>query len=315
MCLLAGLPLSALAQTDQDIDLLRQTVVDAFDQAEIGAGYAAIVDFAVSRDISSATFYPDADEGVIDPKLKSTKVPFRFFLGSNDAGRRPFVQGHLAYQTLDNGFDVLPDEFIKSTWTTYGASFAGGIELPFGEHFKLLPVASVGYGRIENSAKFYGPISESLLEPALSELVFNWDANTVVYGATLGADYRRDVGGFDVEILGSLTHHRIESTSASNEFTSIRGHVTAFDFEVNTVHATPWKAGRYPLAIVGLFGGTRILGPDDDALGFDRFWEVGVGLEADVSAKGWKVSSLRLGMKALFGPDVSGWGLIIGYGF
>jgi hypothetical protein len=315
LCLLAGMPLSAMAQTDLDIDVIRQAAEDVFDQVEIGAGYAAIVDFAVSRDISSATFYPDEVDGVVDPKLKNTKVPFRIFLGGNDTGRRPFVQGHFAYQTLESGFDVLPDEFINSTWTTYGVSIAGGIELPFGEYFKLLPVASVGYGRIENRAKFYGPISESLLEPALSELVFNWNANTVVYGASLGADYRRDIGGFDVEILGSLTHHQIESTSASNEFTSIRGHVTAFDFEVNTVHATPWKLGGYPLSIVGLFGGTKFLGPDSDALGFDHFLEAGIGLEGDVSAKGWKVDSLRLGVKAIFGPDVSGWGLILGYGF
>jgi hypothetical protein len=315
LCVLAGMPLPAKAQTDQDIELIRQAAEDTFDQVGLGIGYAAIVDFAVSRDISSATFYPDEVDGVVDPKLKSTKVPFRFVLGSDDTGRRPFVQGHLAYQTLGSGFDVLPGEYVDSTWTTYGASIAGGIELPFGEHFKLLPVASVGYGRIENRAKFYGPISEALLEPALSELVFNWNANSVVYGVSLGADYRRDVGGFDIEILGSLTHHRIESTSASNEFTDIRGHVTAFDFEVNTVHATPWQLGSYPLSIVGLFGGTAILGPDRDALGFDQFYEAGIGLEGDVSAKGWKVASLRLGVKALFGPDVSGWGLILGYGF
>ncbi|MGB5629967.1 MAG: hypothetical protein WBM57_11405, partial [Woeseiaceae bacterium] len=59
LCLLAGMPLSAMAQTDLDIDVIRQAAEDVFDQVEIGAGYAAIVDFAVSRDISSATFYPD----------------------------------------------------------------------------------------------------------------------------------------------------------------------------------------------------------------------------------------------------------------
>ena len=315
LCLLAGMPLPAMSQTAQDIDLIRQSAKETFNQVEIGAGYAAIVDFAVSRDISSATFYPDEVDGIVDPKLTSTKVPFRFILGGDETGRRPFVQGHFAYQTLDSGFDVLPGEFVDSTWTTFGASIAAGIELPFGDHFKLLPVASVGYGRIENRADFYGPISETLLEPALSELVFNWDANTVVYGASLGADYTRDVGGFDIEILASLTHHRIESTSASNEFTDIRGHVTAFDFEVNSIHATSWKLGGYPLSIVGLFGGTKIIGPDRDALGFDQFLEAGIGLQTDVSARGWKVDSLRLGLKAIFGPEVTGWGLILGYGF
>jgi hypothetical protein len=313
--LLAGVPVAALAQTDEEIDLIRQAAQDAFDPVKIGAGYAAIVDFAVSRDISSAAFNPDASDGVIDPTIKSTKVPFRFFLGGNESGRRPFVQGHFAYQTMDAGFDVAPGELVDSTWTTYGASIAGGIELPFGEHFRLLPVVSAGYGRIENRANFYGPLSEAFLEPALSELVFNWDANTVVYGASLGGDYRRDLGSFDLEVLGSLTHHRIESTSASNEFTTIRGHVTALDFELNTVHATPWKLGSYPLSVVGILGGTAVFGPERDALGFDKFFEAGLGLEGDVSARGWKVASLRFGVKAIFGPDVTGWGLILGYGF
>ena len=38
-------------------------------------------------------------------------------------------------------------------------------------------------------------------------------------------------------------------------------------------------------------------------------------LEGDVSSRGWKIKSLRFGVKGIFGPDVKGWGLIIGYGF
>ena len=71
----------------------------------------------------------------------------------------------------------------------------------------------------------------------------------------------------------------------------------------------------YRLSIVGLFGGTAIFGPDRDALGFDRFFEAGLGLEADVSSRDWKVSSLHFGLKAIFGADVRAWGLICGYGF
>ena len=73
--------------------------------------------------------------------------------------------------------------------------------------------------------------------------------------------------------------------------------------------------GGYPLSIVGLFGMTSIFGPDRDALGFDRFFETGLGLQGDLSSRGWKVTSLRLGLKAIYGPDVTGWGLIVGYEF
>ena len=312
--ILCCVTMNAHAQVDDDVAELRRLVEETFDSVNLGAGYAALVDFAVSRDISSATFYPDEVEGVVDPKLHNIKLPFRFVFGEEGQGARPFLQGHLAYQTLDAEFDLLPGEKILSEWKTWGATVSGGYEIPVGQHLKLLSVLSAGYGSLKNRADFSGPIAEGLLEPALSNLVFNWDANSLVYGASFGMDYRRQMAGFDVELLGSLTHHRVESTSASNPFAEFDGHVTALDVELNTLHPMSWTIGGSPLSVVGILGATDIFGPHRDALGFDRFFEAGLGLEADLSARGWKVRSLRFGLKAIVGPDVKGWGLIIGYG-
>ena len=303
------------AQNGDAISELRALVEETFDSVNLGAGYASIVDFAVSRDISAATFYPDETEGVVDPTLHNIKLPFRFMFGDDNAAKRPFLQGHFVYQTLDTEFDVLPGEYIYSEWETYGGSLSGGIEIAANEKLKILPVLSLGYGSLKNRADFSGPLAESLLQPALSNLVFDWDANTLVYGASLGIDYRTTIGQFDVELLGSLTHHRIESTNASNAFAEFDGQVSALDLELNMVRPTSWSISGSSLSVVGLLGATNIFGPHRDALGFDRFFEAGLGLEADVSAKEWKVRSLRFGIKAIFGPDVSGWGLIFGHGF
>jgi hypothetical protein len=312
MCGAAWSP-QVLAQTD--FDAIRDQLAADLRGVQIGAGYAAIVDFAVSRDISAATFYPDEVEGVSDTKLASIKVPYRFVLGADDLPARPFIQGHFTYQTLNADFNFLADELVRSEWKTFGGSLSGGFEVALGDAMKLIPAVSVGYGRIENRAEYTGPIGSELLRPIFTNLLFDWDANAVVYGASLGLDYRRQYGQIDLEVLGNLTHHLVESTSASTELAEFEGHVTAFDLEVNAVRPTSLTLGGYPLAVVGLFGMTSIFGPDRDALGFDRFFETGLGLQGDLSAKGWKVTSLRLGLKAIYGPDVIGWGLIVGYQF
>jgi len=309
----AGWSSQAAAQTD--FDAIREQLAADLQSAHIGTGYAAIVDFAVSRDISSARFYPDEVEGVRDPELASTKLPFRLVLGADGASARPFLQGHFAYQTLDADFEFLADELVRSRWKTYGGSLSGGYEIKLGESMKLLPAISLGYGRLENRANYTGPIGNEILRPAFSNLLFDWNANALVYGASLGLDYRRQFGSVDLEVLGNLTHHRLETTSASTEFAEFDGHVSAFDLEVNAVRPTSWTLGGTPLAVVGLFGATSIFGPDRDALGFDRFFETGLGLQGDLSSRGWKLTSLRLGLKAIYGPDVIGWGLIVGYKF
>jgi hypothetical protein len=308
------LPGLASAQSDDLIDAIRELAKESFDPVKIGAGYAAIVDFAVSRDISSAYFYPDAGEGIVDPALKHFQFPFRFVFGDDDSSARPFLQGLVAHQTVESGFDYAPGEFVYSEWETWGLSFSGGYDIPLGEHLSFLPVLSVGYGSLENNARYSGPLSEQILQPALSGLVFDWDTSAITYGASLGIDYRREFGGFDIEVLSSVSHHYIESINAPNEFVDFRSRVSAFDLAVNSIHPTPWKMFDNPLSIVGIFGNTRIFGPERDALGFDSFFELGAGIDLDVSARGWKLKSLRFGAKAIFGPDVDGWGLIIGYG-
>lgn len=313
--LLAPLSPIAVAQSIVDTDVLRQQLAADLEAVHIGTGYAAIVDFAVSRDISSATFYPNDVEGVANPSLTSTKLPFRFRLGSDESTIRAFVQGHLAYQTFETDFVFLPDELVSSRWRTSGGSLAGGVEIPIGDSLRLLPAVGVGYGRVVNRAQYTGPIGQDVLRPVFTNLLFDWDADAFIYGASLGLDWQREYRGMAFEVLANAAHHLVRSTSSSSEFVEFDGHVTMLDIEFNAIRPTSWSVGNYPLALVGLFGATGIIGPDRDALGFDKFFEAGLGLEGDVSSKGWKIKSLRFGVKGIFGPDVKGWGLIIGYGF
>lgn len=304
----------SLAQTDDQIDQVRQALLADFDPQKLGVGYAAMMSFAVSPDITTATFYLDESGGVVDPTLNVIRVPYRHVFDADGVGVRPFVQGLFAYQTLESGFDIAPGEFVDSRWKTYGLAASGGVEIPVSEHLVLLPAMSIGYGRLENRAAYSGDLAENVLQPAVAGVLFDWDSNATVYGLSFGVDYKRTVREFDLEVLASVTHHQVKSTNSTSQFIDFDGHVTAFDIEVNSVHPTNWKLGSNPLALVALLGNTTFLGPERDALGFESFFEAGLALDIDVSSKGWKVRSLRFGAKAIFGSDVKGWSLIFGYG-
>lgn len=309
--LLAALPLSSFAQTDPDA--LNQAIRDSINTKGLGASYAAIVSFAVSPELSAATFNPDAGPGVIDPQLVTLKVPYRHMFRDDSARIRPFIQADFGYQKFDAGLDVAPGEFIDTEWKTLGGLAVGGAEIRMSEHFVIIPAITLGYASLENRSNYSGPVVEGVIGPALDGFVFNWDANALIYGASFGADYQRQLRGFELEMRGSLTHNIVDTIGSGD--VSFRSGITTLDLEVNTVHPTGKTIGNSPLSWVAIVGHSRFFGSGNDALGFESFYEAGLALDLDMTAKGWMIKSLRFGAKAIFGEDVDGWGLIIGYHF
>lgn len=301
----------AAAQSGSDIDELVAPVRARANPESLSTAYAAIINFAVSPEISTATFYPETDEVVVDPRLKATRFPYRKVFGADGASWRPFVQAVAAYQEMDAGFQVTPEDFIDTHWKTYGLSLAGGVEKPVSEHLDLLASANVGYGRLENMATYYGPLAPGIRQ-ALEGVAFNWELDALIYGAGIGAFYDRSLGKAEVELRAGLNQHRIESRAVSTSLVEFSSQVSTFDIDFNTVMPTGISLGGHPLAVVGLLGYTTFLGDERRSLGFDTFFEAGLALEIDLSAKGWRLKTLRIGAKTIFGPDISGWGLIVG---
>ena len=299
----------ALAQTNPDLD----PVVSRADAESLATAYASIINFAVSPEISTARFAVDAGEDVIGPDLKATRLPYRKVFERDGDSWRPFVQVVAAFQEMDAGFRVTADDFIDTRWNTYGLSLGGGVEVPVSENFDFVAGANVGWGRLENSARYAGPL-QAFFSQALDGVVFNWELEAVVYGAAAGGHYERQVGDTGLEIRTGLIHHRIRSQSTSTDLVEFDSHVTTFDVDFNVVLPTERRLGQYPLAVVGILGNTTFLGHQREALGFNSFYEAGLALDIDLTARNWRLKKLRVGAKAIFGADVSGWGLIIGPG-
>ena len=303
------------AQADQDlIDEIREALKVALDQDSLGAGYAAMINFAVAPDISTASYTVENEDGG-NPELNVSRVPFRINFPAGSSGMQPFIQANLTYQTLDSRFDFVPGEHVNSRHKAYGGSISFGAELPIGDHLTLLPVVDTGLVRLKNSAGYHGEFSSQILEPALSGLVFDWKANAWLVGVSLGFDYGRNFERNDLKVHGSVTHYHVESYDSTSEAIEFSNEMTTFNLQLENAWNTGKNLAGYPVGLVTHAGATQFLGNNRDVLGFDRFFDVGIALETDLSSKNWKVNRLRLGAKLIFGEDVDGWGLMLGYRF
>ena len=81
------------------------------------------------------------------------------------------------------------------------------------------------------------------------------------------------------------------------------------------MHPTGLTLVRQPLALVATLGNTTLFGDGRDALGFDYFFEAGLALETRLDNRDWKIKRVRVGAKAIYGEDVTGWSVIFGYRF
>ncbi len=273
-----------------------------------------MINFAVVPDISTARYNIDSDEGD-DPRLNVTRIPLRHVFKSDLRDWSPFIEVGLAYQTIKADFEILEGETISADWKASGGSLSTGVEFPITENFSLIPVLDIGLVRLENEANYQGELVTSVVKPVYEGLLFDWDADAWLIGASLGFDYNHDFRKADVTVHGSITHNYIDTYDSSSDLIDFDSHDTTLAIKLDSVHPTNLSVGAFPLALVTHVGGTTFLGDNRDALGFDYFFEFGLAIEMDISQKQWHLNKFRLGANAIYGEDVTGWGLLLGYRF
>ncbi|MCB1825812.1 MAG: Solitary outer membrane autotransporter beta-barrel domain [Candidatus Competibacteraceae bacterium] len=314
--LLAITPFSAFAQSglDEIIDQVRQQVIQQGGPDRLGAGYAAMMNFATAPDISAATYYVDS-ASADDPTINVYKIPLRHEFTLEGRDWKPFVQASFGYLDYEVKFNYLPQESIKADLKSYGGLLGLGVDIPLDHSLAFVTALDVGIVHLESSADYRGPISEAILKPALQGVVFDWDADASLVGVTAGLNYEQQFETWSMEGQTRLTYNHLDTYDSSSDLIDFDANVTTFTLQIDAIKPINAKIGGYPLALVGHFGNATFLGSNRDALGFDYFFEAGLALETDISQNNWPVKKLRLGAMGIFGADVTGWSVIFGYRF
>ena len=308
--------LTTVAQTSTDarISAIREQSAKTMGPDRYGSAYAALISSAVNPDISTATYDIKA-ANVNDPTLRVIRVPLRHVFNPDKPGARPFVEATLTHQTYDISVDIAPDESVQNEWRADGGTFGGGMELPVTTELTVVPSLHAGLVRLESDASYRGEVSNTILRPALQGIVFDWVVDAGIAGASLWTEYKHSCKNFDLNLAAGLSHNYVETLSSSSGLIDFSSQATTVGAQAETVHPLGKSLAGCPLALVVNAGNTTFLGDARDALGFNYYFDTGLALETDLSGKVWSISKLRLGAKVIYGEDVTGWSLIMGYRF
>ena len=315
-CMWALVAPTADAQSDAGaIDEIRDELKQVLRDASVGAGYAALINFAMNPAISVAYYYVDSDSPTIDdPVLDVYRFPVRYKVDLGVDDWSGFIQPEAFYQTYDIEDRWAEAERINSRYSATGGSVTMGGEYRVTDSLRVIPALTGGGARLTNDTEYAGFLSETILQPALDGLLYNWSSNSYVLGASVATDYRRDFLGYDLKLESNLSHNYVRAFSTSDDVEPFSGSTTTFDVELETRFLLRNKVFGYPTSLVTMVGNTTFVGPERDQLGFSYFFEAGMALEWDFrEEEDWYFKGLRLGFEILGGEDVTGWSVLLGY--
>lgn len=302
---------NAQALTLDETDELRAVLKDNINHANIGAGYAHMLNFFIQPDISSSHF--DVDDGS-GSEFDLHKFPFQKSFAINDQGWDAIVRGTLSYGAAKNKAMVFNDEVINAKWRAYSGNIGAGLIIPVYEKLSFIGAADFGLSRIESDAKYKGDFLENTLAPIIDGILYNWETNAWIGSLVLGLDYLKPFEGrYDLDVKGRYTYSYVSSFSEPKDLPAFSDSINTLSLKADFTHPIGISVADYPLYGVAHVGNTTFVGQNRDVLGFNYFFEFGYSLKIDISRNELPVESLSLGCQRNKGDNVEGYTVLFGW--
>ncbi|MFN3241615.1 MAG: hypothetical protein ACE37K_08905 [Planctomycetota bacterium] len=304
-CLTLGV--GVVAQSTSEIrDDLREQVRGV----RYGAFLTAFLGLAEEAQLSGARFRLDGDP---DTSFTVTTLPLRrdFDLGAGLPQLR--FEGDLGY--VRARFDVddiyrgsAPSIATRVTSVYEAIGGVAGVGPVFeADGWRITPLVLAGLAHVDNDTDYGGPGAAST-RAVTDGILFNWDSTWFSYGAAIGAESPTYHLG-EVELVGKArldyrhvrslqTDDPAEADQEDQGWLSLRAdaegpmHVDLFDRELR------WT---------GSLGYKRFLRDGEELLGFDDYFQVGVGALWDCSELVPVLHRVGLNVSFLYGENVQGW--------
>jgi hypothetical protein len=250
----------------------------------------------------------------MQPSIDVVRVPYesRWLALSGDSDLYWRVAAGYLQTKADLPIDVASSGAgnISGKWSAY--SLGGGLlaKIRLGKDFTLAPALDVGVARLDNRASYSG--AATAVQPILDGLLFNWRTNAWLVTPNVALDWTSAEAARRITIRGHAAWSWISSFDVSDPVLNFDE--TAGVYSIRAEHAAPtgMQLLERSLDWVAYGGYAGFFGDNRDALGFTSVAEVGVGMEALLSASGKNSNRVRVGASYLFGPNVKGWTISLG---
>lgn len=316
LLLTAAAALLAAPGAAQDLDDLQDLVRESLGKAEFASVFAGFTLISEEQELSTGIF--DFDD-LGDSEVRSLAFPMRRLLRPWGEGKVALrLEGVVGYaraeeSTGDIWLGALPgaETAIDAEWTTWGGVIGLGPEFELGDGLTLATIANAGLAHVESEADYAGP-GAAFTSALLDGIAFNWDAVTGSAGGAARLDWRRPLGErHELELVGRYDVRWTETIvedDAAQDFTARTELLTA---RADVVGPTGLSVRGRPLGWRATGGYQRFL--EGDFLGVDELFQVGGALELELPEEAPLASRLKLQVGTIFGQDVRGW--ILGLGF
>lgn len=289
-----------------------QAVRDVIAGAHLGSGYSALLNLAVTPDISTASYRIRGEASPFE--IDILRLPYEARLAELQAGTSLYGRIVGGYLTADLEVPLSSGTgAVASSWTAY--SLTGGLvaKIDLGGGMTFSPAMDFSLARLTNDAAYSG--SAASLQPVLDGLLFNWQADTYGLTPSVAFSWTQTQAGRRLAVRTHAAWSRIRTFRTSDEAQSFDE--SAGVYSVRAEFGAPSGLMALDRALdwfaVAGFGG--FYGANRHALGFTEVAELGGGVEIPLQAGPERAMRLRLSASLLRGGNVTGWTVGLGLGF
>jgi hypothetical protein len=290
----------------------QQQVRDAVVGARLGAGYAGLLNLAATPDISAASYH------VTNPLLATDidifRLPYEDRLATVSSNTELYWKVAGSYLTSKQDFATIPPfapGSIDSKWPAYGLTGGLSAKIALGSGFTLVPGLDVTVARLENSADYSG--GAKLLQPFLDNLLFNWHTDAYLVTPNLGLVWNLAEADHRISVGGHVSWSWISTFQASDPAIEFNETIGVYSIRADYAAPTGLTVFQRPLDWVVLASYAGFFGDNRQALGFTSVAEVGAGVEIPISKGSANPKRVRISASYLFGNDVTGWTVSLGF--
>lgn len=290
-----------------------QSVRDTIAGARLAPGYAGLLNMAAAPDLSTAHY--DVEDG--------SNLDIDVYRYGYESSGHPASDAVNLHWRATGGYLSMNTDFatgapsgggaIASKWSAYSLTAGPFARIQLGHGLSVVPALDVGVAQLENRAGYSG--TAIALQPVLDGLLFNWRTNAWLVTPSLGLDWVMANESRTIAVRSRVGWSKISSFDATDPVLTFDE--TAGSYSIRAEHAAPtgrrWFDRPLGWVVLGSYAG--FYGPNRRALGFTSVAELGLGVEAPLSAGEDRSRRLRIGASYLFGPAVSGWTISVGLKF
>jgi hypothetical protein len=284
-----------------------QTVDGAFAAAQLGPGYAQMLNLSSAPDISTARYNVESGDNDLAIQVGRLTHEQRWRALADNVDL--FWRGGGSYSRMRSRFPTSasgpgPNEIV-STWRAFGATAGLLAKIRLGDEFTLLPAFDIGVARLENHGRYSG--SANALKPFLDGRLFGWHTEATLVTPNLGLEWVRKHDERTSSVRLHAAWSRIATFGEADPALKFREFAGVASIRGEHIAPTSLRVAERPLHWVAFGGYSSFFGPNRGVLGFSSVSEFGLGLEVPLVPGDPASRRLRFSGSYLVGPNVQGW--------